>query len=254
MAAASQTYVSDGGNEQQLDLYWPLADGAKRPLILFIHGGAWIGGDKNQYVAVAHRFVADGFTVAAVNYRVSPAVKNPVHAQDVSLAYAWLVKHANKRFDPTKIFLMGHSAGAHNSGMLASSDFLEKAGVTKDNLPKGYIGLEGIYDIPNLIKVWPSYREWFIEKAFGAESAWADGSPTRRAIKNKAPWLVIHSTEDQLVDLAQSRDFAAHLKQSGVSVELNDRATGNHDMVVNDLFDPVNPLVAEIEAFIRKHS
>lgn len=247
-------YVPNGGNEQQLDLYWPLSNDARRPLIIFIHGGAWIGGDKQQHIPLAHRFVADGFAVAAVNYRISPAVKNPTHPQDVALAYAWLTKHSGKRFDPTKIFLMGHSAGAHNAGMLASSDFLEKTGVAHDDLPKGYIGLEGIYDIPNLIKVWPTYREWFIEKAFGPETAWSQGSPTRRPMVNRAPWLVIHSTQDELVDLAQSRDFAGHLKKSGIAVQLNDKATGSHDMVVNNLFDPANPVVAEIEAFIRKHS
>ncbi len=247
-------YVVNGEATQQLDLYLPKNADAKTPLVLFVHGGAWGGGDKRNHAAMAYRFEADGIATAVVNYRLSPGVKNPVHVQDVATAYAWLVNNSNQKFSPMKIFVMGHSAGAHNAGMLATGDFLLKAGVDSASQPKGYIGLEGIYDIPNLIKVWPGYKAWFIDKAFGPETNWAAGSPTRRKLQNKAPWLVIHSTEDELVDLAQARDFAAHLKQSGVDVTLNDTATGKHDQVINSIGDAANPVTKQIEDFIKKHS
>ncbi len=249
------SYAENGSSEQTLSLY--LAADTGVPLLVFVHGGAWISGEKGEHAEMAKRFAEDGISVALVNYRLStdPTVRSPSHAQDVAAAYAWLVENAGVYgCQPSKIFVMGHSAGAHNAGIIATSDELVRAGVPPQAFPRGFIGLEGIYDIPTLIKVWPGYRDWFIERAFGVEEAWSIGSPTRRDVLIKSPWLVIHSAEDELVDLEQSRDFAKHLANQGVNVRLNDGVPGKHDEVILTLGQTANPVAAEIQNFIHELS
>jgi acetyl esterase/lipase len=222
---------------QKLDLFAP-KDAKGEPLLIFIHGGAWIGGDKETYGALGRRFANEGLAVALLNYRLSkdPAIKNPVHVQDTAKAYVWLASHAGQYgFDPRKIYVSGHSAGAHNAGMMATGTFLQDAGVPKEHLLAGFIGLEGIYDVGALNKRFPTYRNWFLSKAFGDESKWAAGSPTLRAVTLKTPWLIIQSTEDKLVDVPQAENFAKHLKEAGVPVQLEISANGDHDEVMTRL-------------------
>ena len=252
--SSNLAYIPQGDPAQTLDITLPKTPTSNGPLLVFIHGGAWISGDKIEYAALAQRFADDGIAVATMNYRLSttPTLRHPAHVQDAAAAYSWLVgRAASYRYSPEKIFVMGHSAGAHNAAMMATGDYLSLAGVKSENLPKGFIGLEGIYDIPQLVKTWPAYREWFIEKAFGKEADWPDASPTLRPLTLKAPWLVVHSAKDELVDLGQSRAFAKHLTGSGLHVDLNDHATGSHDEVVKSLSLKENPVGLEIVKFIR---
>jgi acetyl esterase/lipase len=245
---------------QNLDLYLPKQLGKGRsservkpriPLLIFIHGGAWIGGDKSSYGAVATRFANDGLAVALVNYRLSPAVQNPEHVRDGAKAYSVLVAEASKYgYDPERIFLSGHSAGAHNAAMIATGDYLQSANVPARDLPKGFIGLEGIYDIPDLQSKFPTYQGWFLEKAFGPDTNWPEASPRRRPIKILAPWLVVQSTQDTLVDQSQADKFAAHLKEGGVQVTIQSAALGDHDAVVTSMSEMSNQTALEILKFI----
>jgi len=228
--------------EQQLDLYLPSDVRPEAPLLLFIHGGAWISGDKSEAKTIAEQISNEGIAVASANYRLStrPEVKSPHHAQDVAKCYAWLVRNACRfGYSPKNIFVMGHSVGAHTAGMLATGTFLSDAGVLPPSMPKGFIGLEGIYDVPLLVQTWPTYREWFVDKAFTCESTWDKGSPTHRHVVIGAPWLVAHSAEDELVDMAQSTTFVKHLALEKVPAKLLDDLTGSHDEVISDFSSPL---------------
>jgi acetyl esterase/lipase len=235
---------------QMVDIFLPKHKKGE-PLLIFIHGGAWVGGDKGMYAELGNHFSDAGYAVALINYRLSPSVENPEHVKDASMAYAWLVGQAGRfGYDPTKIFVSGHSAGAHNAGMMATGTFLQDAGVVAAHMPAGFIGLEGIYDVPALNKRFPSYKNWFLAKAFGDETKWAAGSPTLRPVTLKTRWLIIQSTQDPLVDVPQAEGFAAHLKKAGVPVELWIKANGNHDEATYRLRDSKNGAEIAIRKFM----
>ncbi|MBC8063919.1 MAG: alpha/beta hydrolase [Chlorobia bacterium] len=244
-------YVENGGPDQTYDIYAPTANPTvSPPLLVFVHGGAWQSGDKRDYAALGNAFANAGIVSAVVNYRLSPTVQHPAHVEDVALALGHLAKYA-QGYDPKRIFVMGHSAGAHVCGLLAAMPkLLEKAGMTKDQLPKGFIGLEGIYDIQNLIKVWPTYRNWFIEKAFGKDDKWAAASPTRLPIELKSRWLLVHAKGDELVDMAQTKDFMNHLSKAGVELDSHDPGQLSHDGVVRAYSDPKSDLFKKAVAFV----
>ena len=98
-----------------------------------IHGGGWRTGDKanqSQRRQKATFFAGNGFVYVSVNYRLSPAVRHPAHVEDVAKALSWIVDHiASYGGDPKRIFLMGHSAGAHLAALVtADKTYLTKLG------------------------------------------------------------------------------------------------------------------------------
>jgi len=140
-------YMGEPADAQRhlLDLYLP--EGKKGfPLILFIHGGAWRSGSKELYGPLAQNFVRRGIGVAVANYRLSPVVQHPEHERDVARAFAWLVKHAKEYdADPARLYVMGHSAGAHLVALLAlDPKYLRAEGLTSASI-RGVIGVSGPY-------------------------------------------------------------------------------------------------------------
>lgn len=137
--------------------------------------------------------------------------KHPAPINDLNTILIELKNYKNLKCDIKNIILIGHSAGAHLIAYWASQN--------KNEAVKLLVGLEGIYDIPQLAKDWPSYVDWFIKAEFASKKNWQQASPTQLIFKNKTPWLVVHSAKDELVNTKQSTDFAAHLKSQKISVE-----------------------------------
>ena len=115
------SYVAEGGNEQQLDLYLPAR--TKFPTIIFVHGGSLTSEDRNDspYVAMCRTFQSLGVAAANTNYRLAPASHWPAMPEDVASAFAWVKSNISSRNgDPAKIFLLGHSSGCHLVTLIAS--------------------------------------------------------------------------------------------------------------------------------------
>jgi acetyl esterase/lipase len=227
----------------RLDVYLPPQTGHHSPVLVMVHGGAWISGGKAALEPLARNFAQQGVVAIVPAYRLSPAVRHPEHAGDLRDALAWTTAQADRYgFDPKKLFLLGHSAGAHLSAWIAG----EKSS------PAGFIGIAGIYDLPEIDRRWPGYDTWFLNSAFGGRGdAWKSASPTRRPVVNHSPWLLIHGEADELADVGQTRGYAAHLKREGVAVELIIERGMDHFGVLRDLGSSRNALTERILKFIR---
>jgi len=121
----------------RLDVYQPTQKAATaRPVVLFIHGGSWNSGGKDDilYKAIGRRLAKNGFVGVVISYRLSPQVRVPQQADDCARALAWTVAHiAEYGGDPARIVLMGHSAGGGLAALLATgSDTL----LAKHGLPR----------------------------------------------------------------------------------------------------------------------
>jgi len=108
----------------RLDVYQPTQKAAApRPVVLFIHGGSWNSGGKDDilYKAIGRRLAKNGFVGVVISYRLSPQVQVPQQADDCARALAWTVAHITEYGgDPARIVLMGHSAGGGLAALLAT--------------------------------------------------------------------------------------------------------------------------------------
>lgn len=267
-------YVSGSrGGAQTLDLYLPALPSPKVaqaataarpegaapakgvPLLVFFHGGAWISGDKDQYALLGLSLATQGFAVAIPNYRLAGAggPRHPAQVQDAAQAVAWLRQHAAEHgFARDRIVVGGHSAGAYLAAMLAfAPEFLKAAGEKPEALC-GFVGLEGIYDLQELATRFPSYRDDFLQAAFGEPGeGWRRASPQYLAHGVQKPWLLVHSLEDELVDVDQSKRFQVALTAKGVPVQYVVTPTGNHFGIVAQLSLPLSPLAGQVIRFVR---
>ena len=133
---------------QRLDVYVPEAPlKESRAVILFIHGGSWNSGSKDQYRFVGTSLAERGFVAVLPNYRLNPAVRFPDFVADAAAAVTWTLRNiASYGGDPRRVFVMGHSAGAHIALLLTlDRRYLVAAGASADDL-RGVIGLSGPYD------------------------------------------------------------------------------------------------------------
>ncbi|KAJ7903407.1 Alpha/Beta hydrolase protein [Mycena olivaceomarginata] len=199
---------------RSFDLHVPSLHTAREsPMIIFVHGGAWRSSQRGQVPipALARNLAeASNAPVLVPNYRLTPS-KDILHFLDFITSDAW-PGVPELKFTPTgtRLYLLGHSAGAH----ILSSIFLDSSAAFPSLTPppavlkaaRGIVMTEGIYDIDLLLAKFPDYRQWFIA---------ADASTTGLALREGSPenlrWLVIHSKGDTLVDQPQSDAIVAHL-------------------------------------------
>ena len=134
----------------RLDVFMPQATTSGRPVLIFVHGGAFVGGDKRIadtpfYDNIMLWAVKSGFIGVNMTYRLAPQFPWPAGAEDVATAVQWVSKEiAERGGDPSRVYLMGHSAGAVHVASYVSHPEFHKV---KNGGVKGAIMISGIYDL-----------------------------------------------------------------------------------------------------------
>ena len=242
---------------QSLDIY--AASGEKRPLVVFIHGGGWRIGDKQNGAAGREKaafFNAQGFAYASLNYRLSPTVTHPAHVEDVAAALAWLADHAaGQGYHANRMYLMGHSAGAHLAALVAT-DGRRLARYNKSPaMLKGVILLDGAgYDVtreaPATIARGGFLGAMYAD-AFGKDPAgWADASPVHFVSRGAPPFLIVRTDRpDAVTQTAILRDA---LQRAGDDVTVFRAAGYTHADVNRRIGQPDEPVTGAIMAALRR--
>jgi len=138
----------DTGSER-LDLFPASRDGA--PLLVYIHGGYWRSLDKSDFAWIAPPFVNHGVSVALLNYGLAPATPMEEIVRQMLRAHAWLYRNGDRLgFDPSRIYLVGHSAGAHLTAMMMAALWPVFGADLPADLVKGGLAVSGIYDLEPL--------------------------------------------------------------------------------------------------------
>ena len=256
-------------DSQCLDLFTPDAPHkSPLPVLVWIHGGGWQDGDKRGALEwKPARFTHDGFVLASVNYRLAPTFLYPSFMQDAARAVAWLHAHAGEfGGDPERIVLMGHSAGAHIAGRLATdphwiADALAAPGAgapdratPQQQVPwlKGAVLVDGgSYDLVRRAKA-QTDAENTIGLVFGRDgSLWSEASPVTHVAggKNLPPFLLIHAGSAKATELS-ARELARLLRKAEVPVEQVDAPDQNHGTIVTVLGAPDDPTTAMVVEFL----
>lgn len=184
-----------------------------RPVLLFIHGGSWASGDPEDYAFVGRAFAPRGYIVVEAGYRLGEAGRYPAMLEDGASALAWIAEHITEYGgDPSRIYVMGHSAGAYNATMLALDPrWTAGRGLPADTI-KGVIALAG----PNDFHPFDTEAS---RAAFGHAQHPEDTQPINHVRPDSPPMLLIHGEEDTTVKPRNSRVLAKALEQVGAVVE-----------------------------------
>jgi acetyl esterase/lipase len=220
------------------------------PLVVFFYGGGWRSGAKQDYEFVAASLTEAGLIVAIPDYRLFPDVRFPVFVEDGALAVASSLAYLSKTgTELSGIYLMGHSAGAHIAAMLAMNEEYLAAHALETGAIEGFIGLSGPYDfLPieggYLTEVFPSWNR-------------ATSQPINFVTRAAPHTLLIHGTDDTTVDVSNSQNLAAALRDHEVDVMLRTYEGVGHVRVMLGLAKPLKLTTRTLEdslAFISATS
>jgi len=236
--------------KHRLDVYVPDQKSAEpRPMLVFWHGGRWEFGDKADYRFVGAALAELGYVAVLPNYRHYPYVKMPGFMDDAARAGEWAAGHAGELgADAGRLYLMGHSAGAHMAA-LVSLDPRYFAAAGRPGPPvAGVIGLSGPYDFLPLL-------EPDVQDMFGPPQNYPDSQPINFVRSDAPPMLLVHGLMDETVRPKNSSSLAAALRARGVPVTLRLYPKALHGDTVAALSLPARgraPTLADIETFVRR--
>jgi putative NADH-flavin reductase/acetyl esterase/lipase len=218
---------------QTLDVYAPRAAEGPLPLVIYFYGGGWRKGDKDHFEFVASSLTKAGYVVVIADYRRFPDVVFPVFIEDSALAVAWAMENAGQYgADTGKLFLMGHSAGAHTAALLSlDPHYLGAHGIDTRDI-QGMVGLSGPYDF---LPITASY----LPELFPADTREAS-QPINFVTPDAPPTLLIHGANDNLVVPENSINLAAKMTEAGVDVTLKLYAGAGHALTVVSLAPPLD--------------
>jgi acetyl esterase/lipase len=196
-----------------------------RPVLLHIHGGAWMIGQKGQEALPLIRHLAQrGWVVATINYRLSPAAKWPAHIHDVKRALAWVREHiAEHGGDPGFVAVTGGSAGGHLTSLLAltpNRPEFQPGFVHVDTTVQAAVPFYGKYDFidrDGLVKGSHGFTEFLADKVMPCSppddpALWDAASPGHQVHADAPPFFVLQGTHDTLIFVQEARAFVRKLR------------------------------------------
>jgi acetyl esterase/lipase len=236
----------------RLNIYLPARKQASRATVVFFYGGCWGGCEtinKENYRFVAQTLTAHGYTVVIADYRRYPDVKFAQIMNDTSQSVEWVKAHiAEYGGDPGKIFLMGHSSGAHLAAMLTlNEDYLLPE--TYQSI-KGFIGLAGPYDfLP--------FTEAYQKEVFGPEENYPASQPVNFVQGTEPPLLLLYGNNDVKVKPVNIESLSRKVRQAGGCVETHVYSGLDHVELLGALSLPLQnrePVLSDIIHFLDYYS
>lgn len=250
-------YVPGSTDERQmLDLFIPKARyGKSLPLIVWIHGGGWIEGDKSASPAI--ELARKGFASASINYRLAPKHRFPAQIFDCKAAVRWLRANAGEYgFDPDRIGVWGHSAGGHLAALIGTTnDIKEMEGDLgngeQSSSVKAVCDWSGPTDLltfkeqcPPDVAIGDVAPPEMVDMLLGGppeekQELARQASPVLWASRKSPPFLIMHSEGDPIVPYVQSQELANKLESVGADVTLVKLRGDNHAFFRKDTFEKV---------------
>lgn len=220
---------------QRLDVYQPLpstntsanksfstsSHTQAKPVILFVHGGAWNSGSKDDYLFVGESFTKAGYVTVVMNYRLAPEHQYPDYVRDTALALKWINQHIGSYGgNPQQVVVMGHSAGAFNAiEAVDNQRWLAEVGVPVSSI-KAVVGIAGPYSY--------DFRNDDTRTAFPAGVTPDSVMPDRHVRGDAPPHLLLIGSKDQRVKAINSQNLLRALQAKNIPAQLQVVEGANH--------------------------
>ncbi|QWT20336.1 alpha/beta hydrolase [Bacillus sp. NP157] len=233
-----------------LDVYSP-PDAKNAPVVVFFYGGSWKSGKRQWYRWVGESLASRGIVVVIPDYRTWPKARLDGFMDDAAHATAWARENVAKYGgDPSRLYVMGHSAGAHIASLLATDkQWLGKVGMQPRQL-SGFIGLAGPYDFL------PLKRDDFIDMFGKTPEAQARSQPVNFVDGDEPPALLLQGDDDSTVKPSNAQSLAKHYETKGEPVTLK-LYPGITHMSILFALGPSKakaPVLQDIDTFIKTTS
>ncbi len=220
-------YWGDGISRHRLDIYQSaLVQPRRAPVMVYIHGGAWVIGDKReQGKPMMYELVARGWVCVAINYRLSPRATWPEHIVDAKRALVWVKEHiAEYGGDPSFVAVSGGSAGGHLCALVAltaGEPAFQPGFEAADTAVQACVPFYGVMDLtgspdgsarfgPGLVRMLE--RIVMKTKEAADPQRFRDASPSYRVHDGAPPFFVLHGAHDTLVPVETARTFVERLR------------------------------------------
>jgi acetyl esterase/lipase len=258
------TYLRADSQESKLDVVFR-RQGAPSPVLLYIHGGGWVGGSKESVFAHFVPWLEMGYSVVNVEYRMAQVSLAPGAVEDCRCALRWVIENAaDFNLDPERIVVSGHSAGGHLSlvtGMLPASAGLDKrcparvspADAAEPEMPvAAIVNWFGITDVNDLI-AGANAKTYAVQ--------WLGSMPDRDAVARRVspltyvraglpPVLTLHGDADPIVPYAHGTRLRDALTEKGVPNRLHTVPGGSHGGFT---LEQTQAAFATIREFLGEH-
>lgn len=231
----------EDAEKHRLDIYRPRG-AERRPVLFFLHGGAWVRGDRKQYPFFGNFFAKAGYVVVIPSYRLAPKHPHPAQIEDAAAAFAWTARNiAAHGGDPARIVVAGHSAGGHLAALLATNlRWLRAHGVDASAI-RGVISLSGVPDVTGEAGA----------RVFGNDPAVRrDASPLFHVRAGLPPFLVAYCQWDYLTLPQQAKRLHEALTRAGVGSRLEYIGRENHISEMTNLVKPGSRAASVILEFL----
>jgi acetyl esterase/lipase len=256
-------YAEHAHERQVLDVYSP-QNAKNLPVVFWIHGGGWETGDKAMVQIKPKAFMEKGFVFVSTNYRLLPSVDMATIVHDIAKSIHWVHDHiAEYGGDPTRLFIMGHSAGAQLAALICTDDRYLKAESLSLAIIKGCVPVDGdTYDVPAIIETAETRRrvhglpqaKFGHREKFGNEPAkHRDFSAVTHVAKDKGiPAFLILYVAEHPDTSAQAQRLSNVLKGAGVPVTIFGARETTHSKINADLGMPDNLATKALFEFLSK--
>jgi acetyl esterase/lipase len=254
---ADLAYVPDSADpKQRLDLFVPkLETGVRAPMAVFVHGGVWALGDRKEFTHVGKALAQRGIVTAVMSYRLAPAAKHPAQIEDVAQALTWLVAQGTGHGgDPKRIFLIGHSAGAHLVTLLALDGRWLGTRPEARQAIAGVIALSGIYDLEQPFgDPGQDTGKDYVARAFGAQdSSWREASPVRYLTPQRdLPIFLVMAERDYAGIRTQTAMMERAMREAGWPPRARVIMARDHYDLVSRIGEDQDPTTDAIVEFVH---
>lgn len=247
--------------KHRLDVYQP-KNARNAPIVLFVHGGYWVAGDKDfhrtltgLYGTVGEALAAQGVVTVVQSYRLVPEGTIEDLVDDVMSALRWTEEHAAEYGgDPARLFVMGHSAGGHVTALIGSDDTLHTQRKMNPDAVRGYIPLSAVWDIADMHATQDAaFQERVTYPVFGHDPArWAAYSPLEKLGKGSRPFLIVIGERDYPYLIPQAERARAKLVAAGQTPGWHVAGGNDHDAMVLRFGTKGDNLTPAIVAFVTR--
>ncbi|WP_231424052.1 alpha/beta hydrolase [Pedobacter sp. Leaf250] len=255
--AKNINYAGNAEEKNTLNIYYKNDSIKNKPVLIFIHGGSWSSGKKETYWWLGRNFARKGIVTVIINYPLAPNAEYQKMANDCALAVKWVKENiSDYSASQEKIFVMGHSAGAHLVELInADPKYFQHAGIK--NPIKGMIlndpfGLD-IYEYLTEAEK-DNYYYDFLRTFTDKPAVWKLASPLDYVNNIKNPHLLFYGSKTYDAIKIQTPRLYEKLKANNIPVEIKEVKGKSHVPMISQMIFGGNNLYKDIVAFIKKTS